>query len=117
MGDKAIKEKIMNYRKAVTLVELLVVLVILAALAYIAVPRIGSSAQNAKLRACQTNIDIMNSQIEIYAADHDGTYPSSLATVTGDGNYFPDGAPTCPSSGTYTMDSDTYRVSCSASGH
>ena len=63
------------------------------------------------------DIDIMNSQIELWAANNDGTYPATLATVTGDPNYFPDEEPNCPSGGTYTMDGTTYRISCDASGH
>ena len=82
-------------KKGFTLVELLIVVLILAALAAIAVPRIGSSAANARRRACETNIDIINSQTELYTANT-GTAPANLAAVTGDVTYFPDGAPVCP---------------------
>lgn len=103
--------------RGVTLIELLIVVLILAALSAIAIPRITQSAQNAKQNACDTNISVINSAIEMYAADNSGEYPADDAAmqtvVTGDTDYFPDGAPTCPLTGTYSMDAGTKRVSCS----
>ncbi len=86
----------MRNREGFTLVELLIVVLILGALAAIAIPRITASAYNAKANACATNVDTMNSQIELYAADNNGTYPATLSVVTGDTDLFPDGQPTCP---------------------
>lgn len=82
-------------RMGVTLIELLIVVLILAALAAIAIPRISQSAQNAKLNACSTNVDVINSSIEMYNADNSG-YPATLDVVTGSTTYFPDGPPICP---------------------
>lgn len=79
-----------------TLIELLIVVLILGALAAIAIPKITASAHNAKKNACYTNIDIINTQIELYAADNDGNYPATLPVITDDTDYFPDGAPQCP---------------------
>jgi len=98
-------------RKGVTLIELLIVVLILAALSAIAIPRISKSAQNAKQNACDTNVDVINSAIEMYNADN-GSYPDKLDDVTKDKQYFPDGTPTCPLGGKYTMDPTTHRVSC-----
>ena len=88
--------------------------IILGALAAIAIPRITASSTTAKANACSTNLDIMNSQNEMYRADTD-SYAASLNALVTDVNYFPDGLPVCPSDGTYSLSSD--RVSCSASGH
>jgi hypothetical protein len=54
----------------------------------------------------------MNSQIELYAADHNGVYPDKLTTITGNTSYFPDGAPVCPKGGSYTLETNN-RVTCS----
>lgn len=96
----------MKSKKGFTLIELLIVVLILGALAAIAIPRITESASTAKENACDTNVDIMNSQIELYAARNDGSYPGALTTITGDPNYFPEGAPVCPFGTGYTLGSN-----------
>ncbi len=106
----------MRNKAGFTLVELLLVVVILGIMAVIAIPRITTSATTARTNACATNIDTLNTQIEMYRVDNDD-WPATLATVTGDPNYFPDGAPACPSGGTYTMSGTTHRCSCGATGH
>ncbi len=102
--------------KAFTLVELLIVVLILGALAAIAIPRITASTTTAKANACKTNIDIMNSQIEMYRADT-GSYPGTLDALVSDANSFPDGLPVCPSGGNYEMTGTPPRVDCDIAGH
>ena len=103
-------------KKGLTLVELLLVVVILGVIATIAIPRISASSDTAKRNSCATNVDIMNSQAELYRADT-GSYPASLNALVTDPNYFPEGLPVCPSGGTYTMTGNPPRVSCDADGH
>lgn len=104
----------MSNKRGFTLVELLIVVLILAALAAIAIPRVTQSAQTAKLKSCAANLSIMNSQIELNAANNNGTYISSLSTITSDPNYFPDGTPVCSLGGTYSLGSN-HRVTCNHS--
>ena len=107
----------MNKRnnKGLTLIELLLVVVILGILAAIAIPRITTSATTARTNTCLTNQDVLNTQIELYNV---ANYPSpSLAVLVADSNYFPEGSPVCPSSGTYTKNATTHRCSCDATGH
>ncbi len=107
-------------QKGVTLIELLIVVLILAALSAIAIPRISQSATNAKANACYTNIDVLNSAIEMYNADN-GAYPGALSTVAGSATYFPDGAPACPVTSPPTAYPDALtgnnRVDASSHGH
>jgi general secretion pathway protein G len=85
----------MRNRKGLTLIELLIVVIILGALAAIAIPRITTSATTAKQNACNTNVDTLNTAMEMWKMDK-GSYPASVAVLTADPNYFPDGSPSCP---------------------
>lgn len=100
----------MKRRRGVTLIELLIVVLILAALAAVAVPRISKSSENARENACATNVDLINAAIEMYYVD-EGVYPRRLRLVTQNEDYFPDGEPECPLDGAYTMGAN-YRVTC-----
>ena len=100
----------MHSKRAFTLVELLVAAMILVALAAIAMPRLLSGATDAKINACKTNVDLINSQIEMYYATR-GSWPSQLSDVTSDLNYFPDGEPNCPFGTSYILNGTTHRVS------
>jgi len=92
-------------QKGFTLVELLIVVLILGALAAIAIPRIIGSSEAAKINVCKTNIQLINKQIELYRATT-GTWPNKLEQVTENLDYFPDGPPTCPFGKKYRMTSD-----------
>ena len=100
----------MRSKKGFTLVELMIVVLILGALAAIAIPRIMGGAQTARISACDTNVDMLNSQIELYYATT-GSWPTALTDVTSDANYFPDQtAPACPLGTAYNYNATTHRV-------
>ena len=104
-------------QKGVTLIELLIVVLILAALSAIAVPRISQSATNAKAKACAKNIDIINTSIELFSHEN-GRYPKGLERVTRDTIYFPDGEPVCPiTEKKYPKGLKNDRVDASAHAH
>ncbi len=109
IGAPVYKENTVHNKKAFTLVELLVVVMILGALTAIALPRMLSGATNARINACKTNVDVVNSQIELYYANK-SVWPAALMDVTNDPNYFPDGAPGCPLGTPYMYNTATHRV-------
>ncbi len=99
----------MRTKKALTLIELLIIVLIIGALSAIAIPRISSSTDRAKRNVCMANVDVLNSQIELYMAN-EGVSSPNLSDVTGDSDYFPEGALTCPLGTAYVMNGTTYRV-------
>lgn len=98
-------------KRGFTLIEILFVVIVIAVIAAIALGRIVTTTATARGNACKANQAIMNMQIEQYRLNN-GTWPATLATVTGSTTYFPDGTPVCPSAGTYSMDGATYRTDC-----
>lgn len=107
----------MKSKKGFTLVELMIVVLILGALAAIAIPRIVGGSAAAKSNACKANIDLLNSQLELYNANLGG-YPATLDVLTGNTAYFPDGPPLCPVTGqAYPNALVNNRVDASAHDH
>jgi len=106
----------MRSRKGFTLVELMIVVLILGALAAIAIPRVVGGAASAKANACRTNVDLINSQIELYYANT-GSWPSDLEVITKNADYFPDGEPTCPVTGAPYPKTLTAKNRVDATGH
>lgn len=62
-------------RQAFSLIELVIVIVILAVISAIALPRISRGAKGADESALGQNLAILRSAVEMYAAEHGGTYP------------------------------------------
>lgn len=68
-------------RRAFTLIELLVVMSIIALLMSILVPVLGKGRRQARRMLSISNQRMIVRSINVYAADNDGRYPDSIATV------------------------------------
>ncbi len=87
-------------RKGFTLVELLLVVLIIAILASIVVPRLTGAAAEANKSKCDANWANLIRALELYAANNNGAYPvdddAFQANILNSSTYFPHGAPVCP---------------------
>ena len=80
--------------KGFTLIEIMIVVAIIGILAAIGIPRYLQTTYDAKTKACAANIANINAQWESKNVKT-GAY-GTLAALTQDTTYFPDGAPVCP---------------------
>ena len=65
--------------KAFSLLELVVVIVIIGIIAAIAIPRVSRGAAGAADSALIGDLAIMRNAIDLYAAEHNGSYPTVAA--------------------------------------
>lgn len=63
-------------RRAFSLIELVIVVVIIGIIAAIAIPRMSRGAAGAGDSALSSNLATLRKAIDLYAAEHDGAYPT-----------------------------------------
>ena len=106
-------DRLASRRNAFTLVEMLLVLVILATLAAIVIPKMAGRSQQAKVTAAQTQISSIEMALDAFEVDN-GYYPKSgalddlvnqPANASGwKGPYLKKGIPLDPWGNPYTYD-------------
>ena len=67
-------------RRAFTLIEVLIVVVIMAVLAATIIPQFSASTEDAKTSQLSFNVHTLRSQIELYKVHHLGNYPAITGT-------------------------------------
>ena len=103
-------------RKGFTLVEVLLVVLIIAVLASIVIPRIAASAKDANVAKCDANRANLIGAIERYAIKNKGAYPTAIGDVHNT-TYFPHGLPVCPYGDAYAYVGDATGGTVTAHSH
>lgn len=65
------------YRRAFSLVELVIVIVIIGVIAAIAIPRLSRGATGADEAGLRGDLAVLRNAVELYASEHSGDYPDS----------------------------------------
>jgi len=68
-----------HVRRAFTLVEILIVVVVLGILASVVIPQFTDASSDAKMSAIQADLATMRTQLQLYKLQHDDNFPA-LAT-------------------------------------
>jgi len=75
------KDRRSSRQNAFSLLELVIVVAIIAILAAIAIPRMSRGSKGAGDAALIANLAVLRNAIDIFAAEHSGTFPSTADIV------------------------------------
>ena len=75
------KVTLRNIKKGFTLVELLIVIIIIAVLAAIAIPKFSNSSTRSKESSLRANLKLVRNAIDLFRADT-GAFPANMAGLT-----------------------------------
>jgi general secretion pathway protein G len=106
----AMQQRKSNLR-ALSLMELMAAVVILAIVAAFIIPRVSTYRTNGYRYACWSNKAEIELQVRLWYRNN-GSYPAAnLSDIGANLTYFPQGLPVCPVDGTaYTIDTTTGKV-------
>lgn len=78
-------------RSAFSLIELVIVVVIIGIIAAIAIPRMSRGAVGANESTLTGNLAILRKALDLYAAEHNGAFPTDSTTIVGQLTTYTDG--------------------------
>jgi prepilin-type N-terminal cleavage/methylation domain-containing protein len=100
-------------RRAFTLVEIMIVVLIIGILLAIAIPNFIRARESSRAKSCQANLKQIDSSTEQYLMDNKTTTYPALGALN---PTYLKSAPSCPSGGTYSIGSASANPTCSISG-
>ncbi len=108
----ALRSSVSKARRAFSLVELVVVVLIIGILAAVAAPKMFDTSTKAKESATKASLSIVRNAIELYNAEN-GTYPASSAVLPAAlANYIKGPFPKSP----YANNTDTIKQGTASGG-
>ena len=102
-------------RRAFTLVEIMIVVLIIGILLAIAIPNFIRARETSRAKSCQSNLQHIDSAKEQWAMDNKKTGTDAPASSDLAPDYIK-AYPSCPSSGTYTIGNVGVAPTCSVGG-
>lgn len=97
--------KLLFRRGSYTLIEVLIVMFIIAGLTGLLLPALHTAKGKAQQAACMNNLHQIHLGLELYAEDHNSSYPTTVAGVT----HWGDGAGWCEQIYKYTKSQVVYK--------
>ncbi|MBN2584333.1 MAG: prepilin-type N-terminal cleavage/methylation domain-containing protein [Planctomycetes bacterium] len=69
-------------KQAFTLIEILIVVIILGILAAVVIPQFSEASNDTRVSSVMTDLKLIRSQIQLYKAQHNETYPATWDLLT-----------------------------------
>jgi prepilin-type N-terminal cleavage/methylation domain-containing protein len=104
-----------SLKRAFTLIEIMIVVLIIGILLAIAVPNFVRAREASRAKACVANLKQIDSAKQQWAMDNraaaGGSVTGDMATLVGTNGYIKS-TPVCPSSGAYTLNTIEVAPTC-----
>ena len=100
-------------RRAFTLVEIMIVVLIIGILLAMAIPNFVRARETSRAKSCQSNLKQINGAKELWAMDNKKTATDTAPASTDLASTYIKVYPACPSNGTYTIGQVSIIPTCS----